>query len=301
MSLARPVFMNVTLFVTRRVHGRQYRLRPSRKTNRIIAYLLAVVASECGLRIHAICVMSDHYHLVATDPDGNIVEFTRAFHSLVARHINASHGDFESLWSRQQTNRVALAEPTDTIGKIVYTMANPVAAYQVRHGRSWPGVRAAWPARPRRIKRPLGFLGHRGDGRHWPAEVVLELHRPPGFDDVGDAVLGARMAEAIEAREREIQAFADARGIRYAGARAVRRMSRRASARSREERFGLVPTLACKGAAVRVELLARRRAWLDAYAEALERWRAGDRDVVFPHGTYKMRVVHNVEVAPAPV
>lgn len=213
-------------------------------------------------------------HLVFTDPRGEIVKFTREFHSLVARHINAAHGDFESLWSRQQTDRVEIGEPSDIIGKIAYTMANPVAAFQLRHGGSWPWVRTAWPARPRRIKRPRGFLRPRSDGGRWPADVVLELHRPPRFEDVSDEEL----------------------------ARASARRSPRANRRSRSSSAptGSGTRALARSPGRRAELLARRRAWLDEYAEALERWRAGDRDVVCPHGTYKMRVVQQVNVAPAP-
>lgn len=300
MSRARPVFKGATLFITRRVHGRQFRLRPSRKTDRIILYVLGVLAHRYSVHVHAICVMSDHYHLALTDPHGHIVELTRDFHALVARHLNAAHGDFESLWSRAQTNHVALAQGGDLIDKIVYTLANPVAAYLVRHGRSWPGVRMAWPARAKTIERPRGFFRGQEDGGCWPRAVDFELHRPPGHDELSNEELAATIATAYDAREKEIQRFADKNGIKFLGARAVRRMSRYASARSREERFDIVPTLACKDPALRIERLRERRAWLEAYVEALEAWRAGDRAAVFPPGTYKMRVVHNATVASAP-
>jgi putative transposase len=40
------------------------------------------------------------------------------------------------------------------------------------------------------------------------------------------------------------------------------------------------------------------RKW-EAYGEALERWRAGFRDAVFPRETWLMRTLHAVAVAPA--
>jgi hypothetical protein len=36
------------------------------------------------------------------------------------------------------------------------------------------------------------------------------------------------------------------------------------------------------------------------YDRALARWTAGDRRVVFPYGTWWMRVHHGVRVAPRP-
>ena len=35
------------------------------------------------------------------------------------------------------------------------------------------------------------------------------------------------------------------------------------------------------------------------HRQCMERWMAGERDVVFPRGTYKMRVLHRVRIAEA--
>jgi hypothetical protein len=42
------------------------------------------------------------------------------------------------------------------------------------------------------------------------------------------------------------------------------------------------------------------KTWALAYAVARLAWCAGDRGVVFPHGTYQMRMVHGCASAPAP-
>ena len=42
------------------------------------------------------------------------------------------------------------------------------------------------------------------------------------------------------------------------------------------------------------------RAFRAAYRTAFEAWRQGVRDVVFPYGTWLMRVVHGVPCLPAP-
>jgi REP element-mobilizing transposase RayT len=43
--------------------------------------------------VHAWCVLSNHYHLVVTDPDARLPAFMQYLDSLVARAMNAS------LWS----------------------------------------------------------------------------------------------------------------------------------------------------------------------------------------------------------
>ena len=70
MSAARPVFKRVKLMLTRSVRGRAFLLRPSKRTNRIVGYVVAVMQAKWNIRIHA---MSNHWHVVLTDPDGNVV------------------------------------------------------------------------------------------------------------------------------------------------------------------------------------------------------------------------------------
>ena len=62
MSRARPVFPGTTLFTTRRCHRRQFLLRPSRKVNQVIEYIVAVLAARYGILLHCLCVLSNHMH-----------------------------------------------------------------------------------------------------------------------------------------------------------------------------------------------------------------------------------------------
>jgi hypothetical protein len=62
------------------------------------------------------------------------------------------------------------------IDKIAYALSNPVSSFLVREAVKWPGVRRAWPAPAKVIKRPP--LGIFADDERWPAEVTLEMTRP---------------------------------------------------------------------------------------------------------------------------
>ena len=75
------MFPGAVLFTTRRVHKRQFLLRPSKKVNQIIEYILAVLAERHGILLHAICILSNHGHDVSTDPEGKVVEFRRERHA----------------------------------------------------------------------------------------------------------------------------------------------------------------------------------------------------------------------------
>jgi hypothetical protein len=167
------------------------------------------------------------------------------------------------------------------------------------HGKSWPGVRLAWPMRPRTIRRP-DFFRSAEMGGDWPEEATLELHRPPGFDHLDDDELAALLRQQIEAREQAARDAARAAGKPFLGRRAVLAQSRSAYPTSSEARFTLRPTVACKSKWTRIARLQEDRAWLERYQHALARHRAGDPAVLFPFGTWKLRVYYSLPCGPPP-
>jgi hypothetical protein len=259
-----------------------------------------VVAKRTGIRLHAVTVMSDHWHVVSSDPDGRAPDFTRDCHSTIGRHINRSYGDFECLWVNGQSSQVECGAPSDIVGKIAYTLANPVEAGLVRYGRSWPGVRASWPCAPQTIARPVGFFRTERQGGKMPAEAVLEFFRPPGYDDASDEELAELIDQAVADREQKFRDEYDRDGKSFLGRRAVLQQARRSAPRTRAPRFGLSPRVAAKDKWRRIEMLARNRTWLACYRDSRRRWLAGDSGVVFPYGTYKLRLEAAVRCASPP-
>jgi putative transposase len=62
MTAPRQVLPGTTYLVTRRCSQRQFLLRPSRQTNQLFGFLLAVAAQRFHVDVHAFCVMSNHVH-----------------------------------------------------------------------------------------------------------------------------------------------------------------------------------------------------------------------------------------------
>jgi putative transposase len=301
MSRARPVLPGAVLFNTRRVHKRQFLLRPSKELSQLLAYIIAVYAERHEILLHALCVMSNHWHNALTDPLGHIVDFERDVHSCIARAVNALHRESESLWAREQSCRVECAAPDDALDKIAYIMANPVSAGLVAHGKNWPGLRLAWGMKPQTIKRPEFFFRSEDEGGSWPDEVTLTLHRPTGFKDLDDDELSAKMRDLVEQREKQARDELRADGKHFIGRRRVLRQSRHAHACSAEPRGTLKPRVAARSKDARLALLRRNAAWLKAYEDAKQRFLAGDRVVRFPYGTWKLRRYYRCLCDPPPV
>ena len=292
MSWPRPIVAGTTYLVTRRCSQRQFLLRPSREVNQIFLYCLAEAARRTGVQVHAFCVLSNHYHLVITDVQGRLPEFARWLHEFVAKCINAMLGRWEAVWCPGSYSAVRLENSGAVAEKIVYTLTNPVAAGLVRHGYHWPGLRSpAAGARAFEAKRPRVFFRVNGPA---PKSASLMLTPPPWSDE---NTPGIDFAQAVEEREAELRRRVDSDARGFLGRRAVLCQSPWTTPSAREERRVLRPRVACRDKWKRVEALQRLKLFLIAYRNAWLRFRAGQRDVVFPAGTYGLRVHHGVACA----
>jgi REP element-mobilizing transposase RayT len=281
--------------VTRRCSERRFFLRPGRAVNEIFLYVLAVAAARHGVLVHAFCVLSNHCHLVVTDVEGRLPAFMQYLDSLVARAVNASLGRFEGFWASDGSySAVEPIEQVDVVSKCAYVLANPVAAGLVRTGAEWPGLWTA-PERmgtaPVSAKRPKVFFDPNG---HMPESAVLHLTAPPGFSS--HEAFRSQVAAALRDLEEKHQRAFAAEGTRFLGATRVLAQSPFSRPASGEQRFRLSPRVAARDKRRRIEALQRVRAFLQRYREAYAARRAGDMSVVFPAGTYLLRIMHGVQV-----
>jgi REP element-mobilizing transposase RayT len=296
MTAPRQVLPGTTYLVTRRCLHRRFLLRPSRLINDTVGYLLALAARRYGIQVHVFCIMSNHLHLVVTDPDARLPAFSQFFDSLVARAVNAALGRWETFWAPGSYSAVALASTVDIVSKSAYVLANPVTAGLVRRARKWPGL---WSnpssASPRLLEfsRPRHFFRDRGN---LPERVDLELVPPPRFS-------AAEFWEQLELRlaetEAAARATAAATGRGFVGEARVLKVRPSAGPDTRERRRGLKPRVACRDKWKRIEALERLAAFVVAYRSALRAWRSGRAGVIFPAGTYLVRVTHGVACAAA--
>jgi REP element-mobilizing transposase RayT len=287
MTAPRQVRPGATYLITRRCLHRDLLLRPCKTVSQIFAYVLAVAAQRYGIEVHAFCVLSNHYHLVVTDPNARLPAFQQYLGAFVARASNAYLGRWETFWAPHSFSAVVLGSAEDVVSKAAYTLANPVAAGLVQAGHLWPGL---W-SRPDsvggtiRVKRPEHFFDQAG---LLPESIDLELKVPPGFCSTSDFrdQLQAELSRQEQEARRENSTFL--------GADRVLAQVPFARPRFGEPRRGLNPRVAARDKWRRIELLQRLKSFLSDYREALTVWREGKVDPVFPFGTYLMRVAHGV-------
>jgi REP element-mobilizing transposase RayT len=290
MTAPRQILPGATYLITRRCSQRQFLLKPSAATtDNVFLYVLAVAAERFGIQVHAFCVLSNHFHLVVTDPHACLPAFHQFLDSLVARALNAALGRWEAFWAPNSYSAVALASPADVVDKVAYVLANPVAAGLVRSGREWPGL---WSAPEQiggaalEVQRPKHFFDPKGS---LPESVTLPLTPPPGFASADEC----REQLAAALAEKEAQAVRNVRGC-FLGVARVLAQKPTGRPAPEEPRRTLNPRVAARDKWKRIEALGRLVEFLRAYRFAWAARRQGHADVTFPCGTYLMRVLHNV-------
>jgi REP element-mobilizing transposase RayT len=316
MTLPRLVLPDRTLLVTRRCFGRMFLLRPSPQVQAVFTYCLALAAEKYGIQVHAAIVLGNHWHAVLTDPRAALPEFLRWLHTNVAKALNVHHRRGESFWAPGSYSAVHLGDAAAVLDKLAYVTTNAVAAGLVSTPSEWPGLRTLPEDVGVRVlegARP-GFFFRQpsedvdedaGDGsararrrRQEPAREPLPdrariaVTVPPAFahlpPDEFRALLGRVVAERVERLHR------DRAGRPWLGAQAALLQHPFDSPGSTVPDGGLDPRIACRDKWRRIQLLETQVQFWRDYREALARYRHGERDAVFPEGTYWLRVQFGV-------
>ncbi len=296
MTRRRCVIPGTTYLLTRRTTRRYFLLAPDARgeANRIFWYALAVAAERCGVEVHAACMMSSHLHVVLTDVEGRHPEFTQHFHRTLANALKVARAWPEEVFNRGGTSMVELVTPAAVINAIAYTIANPVAAFAVRYAREWPGPQTS-PAdvgnRTVNAERPPHWFRSR---RSFPTSASLRISMPTVLDQhFGPERARALVAHRLRRLHHRAWNTARDRRLSFVGPRRLLRMRHTRRAKSYEPFGQRNPRFAAAGnVRAAISAIARFRAFDTAYTRALTAWREGDRTVVFPCGTWSMRVHH---------
>jgi putative transposase len=265
---------------------------------RFICFALIMSALRNDIQVHAFCAMPTHLHYVVTDPNGKLPRFLEMFHRLVALGVKIIRKWDGAVWDRAQTRVVELDTRQAIVDKIAYTLANPVAANLVCHAHQWPGVRTLVRDIGQRVihaRRPDVYFSPKNSD--WVLNAAIDISIPPTIPEGGVKAFRDDITRALN----ELEAAARARN----STRVVLGAKRAASV-SPESRITIDeiegqcnPTFAIgrgnvSGANTVVNVACDFRT---AYRNALDAWRAGNRSVEFPAGTYAMRVFHGANVA----
>jgi putative transposase len=284
---------------TRRCSERRFFLRPDPETTNAFWYCLGWAAQKHRQVLHAAVALSNHAHVVATDPHGVYPDFLRDFHGLLARVVNAWRGRWEHFWDANQASAVVLEDDAAQFDKIVYTLANPVGL--VEKAGDWPGataVHAIAAARTVVAVRPRHFFRDDDDGGEMPKTVTITFEPPPALAHLSGEEYARLLREKLAAVEKQAASRRRDSGVAVLGRRKV--LSQHWSDRpaDAEPRRQLSPTLACRDKWRRIERLKCNKQFQALYRAAFEGFRTGAA-TFFPLGTWSMRFRAAIQISTA--
>jgi len=128
-----------------------------------------------------------------------------------------------------------------------------------------------------------------------PESEELAFSTPPGFESA-EAFQVRVIARVIEL-EKEAAAKRESSRVAVLGARRILKQRHTNRPAPGEPRRALNPRIAARDKWKRIEALGRMVSFLERHREALVEFCRGERNVVFPLGTYLMRVRFGVSCA----
>jgi hypothetical protein len=302
--------------------GQLFRFVPRREVRRITDYCLRVLADtfKGKIRLHEFLFMSNHIHMLLTDVAGCLPDFMRELDSLIARNLNAIRGTTGKNFEGFHSHVIDLDDPQCALEAAVYILANPCKADCVTRSRHWKGtssVRLRY-GEPSSVSKPkLGLWAdklahlrgrksarsgraHYGGRSKSPPTASLTLHPLPGFERMPPAKARQLVLEKLDARERELIVERRRAGVRVVGFEKVERAHYNTMPRRGRVLFDRVPTFAASTPQRREAAAERQRVFRADYHEARDRFIAGERDVVFPAGTWLLVQRYKVRCHPPP-
>jgi len=302
MTLPCQKLPNTTYFVTRRCVGREFLLHAAPIVQQLWEYLFAVGCERYDIQAMGYVVMSNHVHYIVHDPHTRLPDFTSWLHGYMARATNSARARAGTFWEKEEINQPEIADEVTLIDKFAYTLANPVRAGLVPQGHQWIGARSRPEdfLKTRIIKRPkLRFLRK----SKLPLQVKLRLEIPPTYAHLDKEHFVDLVRRAVDLKEADARDAIASAGRKFLGVEALRRLPhthRATSAEGRGRYRTRRPRVLAACAELREAVLTRMALFRDAYAAALETFRAGTRDVTFPAGTYKLRARLGLNCHPPP-
>lgn len=286
MTSPRQVLPGITYFLTRRCANRRFLLLPSKESRHAFEYCLARASRVHQVQVHSYCAMSNHYHLVVTDVEGNLPDFMCLFNRILAMCIKHIHQWEENVWSSQRYSAVELPSFEGVMEKMVYTVTNPVSAGLVRYVKKWPG---AWgyvsrKREERTLSCPKVFFRKENPKNQ---EETLVFHRPKdammqqGYEEKEwDEAFEKRLLE----REEEIGRERRKQGKGCMHRASIMKQSPYRRERGKQRR-GEPKVVSGGEENVWKRFKERLKEFRRSYREAYERWKEGGK-VVFPAGTW---------------
>ena len=275
MTAPRRILPGMTYSITRRCLDRRFYLKPTPELQRHIKYVLGQACRRYGVKLHAVCIMFNHIHLIVTDMRGVLPLFMQDVFRLISRVVKVERPDIEGpVFDNRRPCVTALLTPGSVAQQLAYVVTNPVTAnLVVKHG-DYPGLVThadALRGMRERVARPKDQL--LGRPKHATFEITpwrpLEVSEPSRKKRAKQRAHVLELAIRLVA-EREAASARERRrtGDFAAGPRRLMARHHLDRPEGRPRRSDVVPALAASDPRVLKQGKRTLREWRRAYRDA---------------------------------
>ena len=279
---------------SRTIHSR-FLLRPGRELDEIIVGVLGRAQRRYKMRICGYMFASSHYHLLLDVDDARqLSRFMCYVGSNIARKAGRLYRWPEKFWSRRYRAIVVSGEEGAQIDRLKYLLANGCKEGLVARPQDWPGVHAAkallqgedlqgyWFDRTQEYA--ARNRGEKFDRLKYASVETLHLSPLPCWKDLPSEIWRGRALSLIHEIVEETAALRKKSGGEPLGAAAI--LGRHPHERPKKPKRSPAPLFHALSAGVRRELWEAYRLFVAAFRQAADKLRAGDRNAVFPSGSF---------------
>ena len=290
LRLTNPDYIHV---ISLRTRGARLLLRPSKRVTNIIGGVIARYQQCFGIRLHAYKCLGNHYHLVLSDPLGNLWRFEQSVNREISRRLNWELHHEGSIWSRRYDDLIAV-EGADAIDAIIYVTLNCVRHGLTFHPKDWPGLNCYEQLRDGK-PRTFTFINYSAYSK---AKLRIPKVRLEDFASEHQLILTPLPSLGVETIEEQWNIIAPFLQSRLAELRKEKKLSARAFrntdykkqnpfSKPREVSHSNRPVCFTKSLSAKIIFKEFYRSLLVGYREISKRFRAGDYSLIFPPHTLK--------------
>ncbi len=272
-----------THFITRRTYEGIYRCAPLEEITQIMLFCLIHPANKFKIKIHGFCFMSNHFHLIVSDPHQLLSDFLRWLNLHSAKCINFYLGRKGLIWAPGSFSSQELHYPEDILDKLVYTICNPTQAKAVSQPSEWIGGISL----PEHYRNDFEFKAQRpkffkDNSPTVPESASLKLTIPPMFEDKEafinelESMIKVRCGEIAEEMKQNDEDFKGIKNIC---------LDLNFKPDNPYIDSEIDPRIACKDKERRKELIDGMIQFWKEHEDSRQRVLQGVKDVRFPYGT----------------
>ena len=282
--------------VTGKTFQDRYLLRPGPELNRRVIGVFARAKQRYGVAIHALTVLSNHYHCLVSPGDADrLASFMNYVHSNIAHEAGRLHNWDGRFWRDRYRSIPVSDEDEAQVGRLCYLLSNGCKEGLVDRPRDWPGVHSVialttgsplegvWYDRTALSRaRECGGKVTKAD---FAEPLALELDPLPCW--VSQGLSDEEIRERVEELVGEIAREHSARrrpGVQPPHPSRLLRVH--PHQRPPRVRSSPAPLVHAASQEMRQHLVAAYRAFVESFSDARRRLRSSDLELGFPEGSF---------------